>query len=127
VSEFVREILATQRADWIEFVTQFNDLFRSDHCGYWLRGVEHGPQGWLAWEDDEQHPFGQEPEREAALTAWRQGSPLPHGWFRLDKELADKAWAIGVQKYGERWYDEGDSTTYDVVIQLALLGEVRYG
>ena len=121
------EELKTDKEEWTEFVVQFNDLFRSDHCGYWLRGVEHGPQGWLAWEDDEQHPFGQEPDREVTLMAWRQGKPLPRGWFRLDREVAVKAWHIGVHKWGENWYDEGDSTTYDTVIQLALLSEVRYG
>jgi len=119
--------LKVDKEDWREFVVQYEDLFRTDHCGYWLRGIEHGPDGWLAWEDDGEHLPGQEPDVEAALAAWHGGAPLPTGWFRLDGELADRAWGIGVLKWGEQWYNEGDSTTYDTALQLALLGEVRYG
>ena len=118
-------------ADWVEFVTKGTDIFSTDHCGYWLRGVAHGTMGWLGWEDDEEHRFDHEPDRGAALAAWQDSKPLPPGWFRLDEALAQKAWEIGLKKFGEHWYDEGDSTTYlyafDVVLQLALLGEVRYG
>ena len=122
------EELKADKEAWTELVVKCNDLFRTDHCGYWLRGVKHVRLlGWLAWEDDEQHEFDQEPGRGEAVAAWLAGKPLPAGWFRLDKELAERAWAIGVQKYGENWYAEGDSTTYDTVFQLALLGEVRYG
>lgn len=121
------DTIVEDKADWIEFVTGHTDMFSTDYSGYWLRGVEHNERGWLAWEDDEEHPFGQEPDRDSALFAWRYDDPLPPGWFRLNNALAEKAWDIGVQKHGERWYSEGDSTTYDTVLQLALLDEVRYG
>lgn len=119
--------IAQDKADWVEFVTQYNDIFNADHCGYWLRGVDRTEEGVLAWEDDEQHPHFGEPGLKLARFIYRTGGTLPPGWFRLDKALAEKAWDIGVQKHGEQWYSEGDSTTYDTVLQLALLDEVRYG
>ena len=114
--------------DWLALVTVHSELFSNDYCGYWLRGVDQDEKlGWLAWEDDEQHLFGDEPQEEKALKAWKEGRSLPEGWFRMDKALAKKAWNIGVREYGVHWYEDGDATTYDVVLQLALLGEVRYG
>lgn len=127
MSVLTAENLVADKKDWRELVVKHNDLFRTDHCGYWLRGVEHGLQGWLAWEDDGEHPHGNEPGREEALAAWACGAPLPPGWFRLDESLADKAWDVGVRQEGETWYEEGDSDTYDTVMQFALLGELRYG
>ncbi len=115
--------------DWIDFLTKHNDIFSRNYSGYWLRGVEHDPYlGWLCWEDDEQHRRGDEPYRESAIACWKDGAMLPEGWYRLNKEMAMKAYSVGVVKWGEDWFeDKGDAGTYDVVIQLALLGEVRYG
>jgi hypothetical protein len=33
----------------------------------------------------------------------------------------------GVKRWGESWYVDGDGPRYDVAVQLALLGEERYG
>lgn len=123
-----KETLAAQKVDWRELVTQSSDLFRSDHCGYYLRGIAKDPsRGWLAWEDDEKHPFGQEPNLEQALAAWVAGQPLPQGYFRLDADFARRSWEEGVKLAGERWFEEGDSDTYDQVIQQTLFGEQVYG
>lgn len=115
--------------DWIAFcVGSDTDLFRSTYCGYWLRGVERTKvRGRLVWEDDERHAFDEEPDRKEALRAWRKGEALPKGWHRMDLAFAIRAWGIGVLAFGEKWYDEGDADRYDYVIQMALLGEERYG
>ncbi len=114
--------------EWVEYCTQYADLLERDHCGYWLRGVERDDAlGWLTWEDDEQHSPGEEPEREAAIAAWRAGAELPKGWYRLDRDAAVKAWGAGVKKWGVDWYEDADAHSYDCVIQMALLGEHRYG
>ena len=113
--------------DWMAMVCEWQDLFRSDHCGYWLRGITREPGlGCLAWEDDEQHDFGHEPYREEALAAWREGRPLPEGYHRLDTDFARRSWAEGVKLAGERWYEEGDSDRYDYVVQQALFGKQVY-
>ena len=30
-------------------------------------------------------------------------------------------------RWGEDWFSNADTESYDVVIQMALLGEIRYG
>jgi hypothetical protein len=117
--------------DWIEFVTIYPDIFMTSYCGYWMYGMEQDDElGWLVHEHDEQHSVRQvakSPEYPAIVKAWREGGKLPDNWFRLNKEAAIKAWAEGVKKYGTDWYENGDAISYDVVLQLALLGEIRYG
>lgn len=114
--------------DWIGFFTRYNDLFSRNYCGYWLRLIKSdAKRGMLAWEDDEQHDFDKEPDRREALAAWRAGKPLPKGWHALTAETAVKAWTEGVKRWGVDWYEHGDATRYDVVTQMALLGEIRYG
>ena len=113
--------------NWVEYLTVYPDIFGAA-CGYWLRGVAFDEErGWLVWEDDEKCRFGQEPNLEEALEAWRNGSVLPSHWFRLDRAAALKAWEEGVKKWGVDWYEQTDARREDVVVQLALLGEVRYG
>lgn len=113
---------------WIELTTKCSDLFRMDCVGYWLRGVEFDVElGWLCWEDDERRLHGREPNREAALKAWRAGDLLPEHWFRLDRAAALRAWEEGVKRWGVDWYEDADSASYDTVVQIALLGEERYG
>lgn len=113
---------------WIEYLTQYDDVFRRNGSGYWLRGVEHnGRLGWLCWEDDEKCLHGEEPNREAALEAWMEGKPLPEHWFQLNAHVALRAWEEGVKRWGIDWYEDADATSYDVVLQRALLGEIRYG
>lgn len=129
------------REGWIDWLTTSGDIFSRSHCGYWLRGVEwenpdeeaevreHAGRGWLCWEDDEQHRPGDEPNREAAMAAWRAGKALPEGWYQLDQTLVTRAYVEGVKRWGVDWFhgDHGDANGYDVVLQLAMLGEVRYG
>lgn len=117
---------------WIELVTECNDLFMTDHCGYWLSGMAHVKnKGWLVHEhsdiDDCASVQSKNPEYPAILKAWKEGKPLPDGWFSLDKEMAIKAYCEGIKRDGLNWYEEGDAISYDIAIQLALLGEVRYG
>jgi hypothetical protein len=113
---------------WIEYLTQHSDIFGRLYAGYWLRGVEHDKyRGWLCWEDDEEHRKGEEPDREAALKAWEAGETLPERWFRLDRAMAIRAWIEGVKRWGVDWIDGTDATREDVVVQLAMLGEIRYG
>jgi hypothetical protein len=112
--------------DWIGFLTKYNDIFGRNYCGYWLRGVEHDAS-WLCWEDDEEHRPGDEPQRRKALAAWRAGTALPSGWHRLDRDTAVRAYHEGCKRWGADWFENGDGERYDVVIQLALLGEIKYG
>ena len=119
------ELLDGQQ-QWADMVLKSNELFQTDYCGYWLRGVQHNAAGWLVWEDDEQHAYGQEPNRSAAEKAWLAGAKLPQGWYKLDAGFVQQAWLIGVRLAGEWWFEEGDSIVYDTVMQLTLLGEVRY-
>jgi hypothetical protein len=111
---------------WIDYLTKYPDIF-GPACGYWLRGIEHDEHGWLAWEDDEKHFRGREPDREAAIQAWKEGRQLPPYWFRIDRDAAIRAWIEGVKRWGKDWYNDVDAEREDVVVQLALLGEIRYG
>ena len=114
---------------WVDYLTRYTDIFHPHYAGYWLRGVDHHADlGWLCWElvDEESRP-GEEPNLDEAVRAWRAGEPLPERWYRLDRLAALHAWEEGVKKWGVDWYDQTDSTREDVVVQLALLGEIRYG
>jgi hypothetical protein len=116
--------------NWIDYLTRHSDIFGGGYAGYWLRGVEHDPKlGWLCWEDDEKCAHGEEPDREHAVSVWKRGVTvaLPSGWFALDAEMAVRAWEEGVKRWGVNWYEETDSTREDIVVQLAMLGEIKYG
>ncbi len=118
------------KEDWINFLTRYNDVFGKNYIGYWARGIKRNNDlGWLLWVDDEKHDFGEEPDLEKATQAWEAKTELPPNWHRLDQELAIRAYLAGVKRWGEDWFDgdHGDALGYDVVIQLALFGEVRYG
>jgi len=113
---------------WVEYLTLSPDIFHPSRTGYWLRGVEcDAVRGWLCWEDDEKCRHGEEPNRAAAIAAWEAGEPLPEHWYRLHRAAALRAWEEGVKRWGVDWYDQVDAEREDVVVQLALLGEVRYG
>ena len=63
-----------------------------------------------------------------AERAFKSGKPLPENYYRLDEAAAVRAYVEGCKRWGADWFEsKGDATTYDVVIQLALLGEIRYG
>jgi hypothetical protein len=104
------------------------DTFSTNFSGFWLRGVESNLHlGWLCWEDDEQFAHGDEPSRKAAVHAWHAGDPLPEGWYRLNEAMALKTWNEGRKKYGVDFYEYMDSNSQDTALQLAMLGEERYG
>ena len=111
---------------WVEYLTRYTDIFGRQYAGYWLRGVERDDErGWLCLEYDER---GREPPyRIEALAAWRAGEKLPPGWYRLDRAAALRAWEEGVKRWGVDWYRQTDAGREDEVIQLSLLGEIRYG
>ena len=111
---------------WVEYLTRFSDIFGQQYTGYWAHGADRNPQlGWLVFEHNDKEPDVSERKRVAAL--WRAGKDLPPRWYRLDRAAALRAWEEGVKRWGVNWYDDVDSTREDVVVQLALLGEVRYG
>jgi hypothetical protein len=116
--------------DWIEYLTKYTDIFGQDYCGYWARGVARDPdKGWLVWEDDGEHDYDAEPNRAKAIAAWKADDKLLPGWHRLDRQAAINAYIEGVKRWGLNWMDgdNNDARGYDTVVQLALLGEVRYG
>jgi hypothetical protein len=116
---------------WIEYVTQHNDIFgRTYYAGYWARGIERDLElGWLVAEMDSEERYPGKHETERAIALWRAGQPLPTRWYRLDRATALKMWEEGVKLWGVGWYDapEHDGSREDVLLQMALLGEVRYG
>lgn len=113
---------------WVEYLTLHADIFHPRCVGYWLRGVQlDNDRGWLCWEDDKRTHHGCEPNKEEACRAWEAGEPLPKGWYRLDQAAALRAWEEGVKLWGVGWYEHTDSEREDVVVQLSLLGEIRYG
>ena len=104
------------------------EIFARTCCGYWARGVEHQSDlGWLVWESPDKCRPGEEPDRDEALAAWQARTALPASWLRLDAAAALRAWVAGVRRWGEHWFQRADQERYDVVLQEALLGEVRYG
>lgn len=122
------EIATNVNPEWIEMCTQHTDLFMQSYCGYWARGLERtNARGWLVFESAGEIPRGEEPNKTRAVREWRTGNKLPQLYHRLDEAAAIRAWKYGVEKWGLGWYDDADATSYDIVIQLALLGEVRYG
>lgn len=117
--------------EWVKFVTDWLDGFASNVYGYWARGVLQEHDSWLVWEDDEKCRHGKEPNREVAVRAFHQtrNAPLPPKWFRFDQALAIRAYVEGVKLWGLNWYNspKTDAIRYDVAIQMALFGEVKYG
>lgn len=119
---------APELVSWVKYLTQSGDIFHQMYAGYWLRGIEHdSARGWLCWENDEKSRMGEEPDREAAKAAWAAERPLPAGWHRLNKVMAVQAWIEGIKRWGVDWYKHSDANCEDYVVQLALLGENRYG
>lgn len=120
--------------DWIEFCTQYNDIFMYDYCGYWMAGMEQDNQlGWLVYEYDwggncpMLKDVRESPEYENIVAAWRDGLELPEHWFRLSEDACKRAWVEGVKREGLNWYNDGDASSYDCALQRALLGEIIYG
>lgn len=100
----------------------------SSHASYWLRGVESDPdRGWLCWELERIPPErGEEPNRAEAIQVWKTDGELPKGWYRLDRAAALRAYEEGVRLWGADWFEQDDVEKDGVVLQRALLGEVRH-
>lgn len=117
--------------EWIYLCTGSNDLFRRDHSGYWAHGCERNSElGWLVYVHPEEAGAPPESSEEAAAgKLWRGHGRLPPGFYQLDTNAAIRAFEEGCKRFGVGWFQDGktDATTYDVVVQLALLGEVVYG
>ena len=112
VDEFVKEL------------TKSSDIFRRDHCGYWLVGIEcHILRGWLAFDGES----GCQRDDEMAIVRWNLNKSLPQGYYRLDYEFAIKAWIEGAKKYGVEWFGTLGSNARDFAVQMAMFGEVVYG
>jgi hypothetical protein len=124
-----REALIQEFAN--DFVLNI-DLVSRSYCGYWLRRVATLPNGAsIAWEQgessDEVLVADEDGERFARL--YRKGSSptLPKRFFIIDSAVARSAYEIGERLWGKNWMYEADANHYDVVMQRALLGVVRYG
>lgn len=119
--------------NWIDYLTQHNDIFGTTYyCGYWMRSVEwNAEQGHLCFEHEDTYHDGKEPNRAKAVKAWLDGpsTPLPKGWYRLDGQMAIKAYIEAVKMWGVHWMDgdHNDGPGYDCAVQMAMLGEVKYG
>jgi hypothetical protein len=117
--------------NWIDYLVGSSDIFSTNRCGYWMYGMEWNEKlGYLCFEHEEKLSLNQVTqlsEYEAIVQAWREGKELPDHWFRLNKEVAIQAWLEGIKRWGMDWYRQVDAIKEDVVVQLALLGEVRYG
>lgn len=114
--------------EWIDYLTRERDIFgRPHHAGYWLFGAAQDDElGWLVYEHDDNRPT--EVERLTVEGLWRSGAELPPKWYRLDKAAAMRAWEIATKRWGELgWPDFRDGPHEDEVMQLTLLGEIRYG
>lgn len=137
---------------WIKLCVAHPDMFGFDYIGHWGRGIQiiaNGKKsvGWLVWEFEEDEQLSALMAREGvsflnqlddeeldklhqpALEAYAAGKPLPKYYHALDEDGAKRAWVEGVKRYGEDWYErpQTDANTYDAVLQLALLGEIKYG
>lgn len=121
------------KEDWIDFLIKYSDIFGHDYIGYWGYGyplkVRDERIGWIVVEYNDDEDSGDcEKRGEGAVRCFRDRLPLPERCHLLDKAAAIKAYVEGCKKWGPNWFEEkGDANTYDVVLQLALLGEIRYG
>ena len=109
----------------------YSDVFYTHTCGYWLRGEEwDAKRGWLCRETGGEllvDPLPREAKRIKA--AWLAGKPLPEGWFALDRAAAYRVVVEGIKRNGWPAFADGtaDADDTDAAVQMALLGEVRYG
>lgn len=111
--------------NWIEYLTKYSDIFGTTYyCGYWLLRIVRDDTGWLCWEHCDENSQN---DHDQALKAFKEGGVLPPRYFRLDKDAAIKAYLEGCKRGGLGWFNQADGSDYDVAIQLALLGEIRYG
>lgn len=107
---------------WISFC--LGEVFERRYCGYWLFGFEYDAiLGWLTYESDSRPT---DDDAAPALRQFQTGKVDLAHWQILNRDVAIKAYIEGVKRFGEAWYEKAYASDYDVVIQLALLGEVKY-
>ena len=113
--------------DFVDYLTRFNDIFQQIRSGYWAFGVRPARtrNAWLVYaqEDDAMPNLKAIAE---ARRAHRCGEPLPARWYLLDRDAAARAWAEGVKLWGLKWYEDVDANREDCVVQMALLGSLKY-
>lgn len=120
--------------DWLAYCTLWPDAFTRSAIGYWAYGVVRDDTlGWLV-RDDEAGTADDEATERDAIRRWRAGEPLPAGFYRLDRAAAIKGYVAMLSRPASRavsggfdWYERADANSYDVAIQLALFGQVKYG
>jgi hypothetical protein len=97
------------------------------HGAYaWLSLVEIGERWDLVREDTTGLP-GPDSVADEAYAAYNAAMPLPAGWFYFGRAALTRAYLAGVRRWGEDFYKTADASKRDICLQLALLGEVRYG
>jgi hypothetical protein len=114
-----------------------NNPVREWEIGYWAYGHYLSGQDqhaiWIVVESDDRPHAEVARLAERAARLHRQGKPLPPKCHLLDLVTAERAYRIGERRWGERWYDDPQTdasrydSRYDLVLQIALLGEIRYG
>jgi len=123
--------------DWIELCTKYRDLFSTSYSGYWMRGLCHRNDKWLArvteFEVDNQEELDNKAiaEFKAGKTDFAFDKKTFEGYFVIDEEFAKKAYKAEAlykyNQYGWLWYEDGDAWNYDRAIQLALFDDVIFG
>lgn len=104
---------------------------------YWLRIMDYRqPVVTRPVLDDETCPYTDYPLLEGGavicrLTDERGQTDAKYKPLVLDREAVERGLRLMAQKHPRHWGDflneDSDASTGDVLIQLSLLGEVRYG
>ncbi len=116
--------LTGDEATFVHLSVDGFDYWGRNYCAYWAAALPID-NGWLVFEHNEQGMSVS--TQNDANAAYAKGTPLPKGWHVFDVATARKAYAIGVGRKGNKWFEKADAPEVDICIQLALLGEVRYG
>ena len=116
--------LTDEKEIWVQYIISFPDIFMTSYCGYWMRQIAFKDGlGHLAREDEGESKSS---DKKAAKEFHKNGSAI-EGYFLIDRELAEKAWDIGIRRWGEDWHENADSESYDIVMQEALFSDIIYG
>jgi hypothetical protein len=103
------------------------DIFTSGQSAYWASGVRCADgSGYLVY-DHARDGMPTDIAIARAVRCHETNKPLPDGWHLINREVAIRAWCEGVKRWGVDWYEKVDGPRRDVVLQLGLLGELRYG
>lgn len=105
-------------ADWLTN----SDMFGHYYIGSWACGIQYQEGlGWLVHEEEMPN------HEDVAIAAWLAGNPLPEGYYRLNRDAAERAIEYGVLHHGIGWIDgDADAPMIDKALQIAILGEDRY-